>query len=148
MKSEMHPTQEERLLAALAHGTIITAYFAPVASILIYVTQKEKSAYVAGQALQAAVYQLGGILLMIVGWVLWSICYTLSLVPLIASADRYADAPPPLFWAGLASMLCPLIFMLLWGLYGLYGALRAWSGADFRYAFVGNRVLSRFHTAY
>lgn len=127
-------------MAALAHATIITGYFAPVASILIYVTQKEKSAYAANQALQAAVYQLAGILLMIVGWVLWGICYTLSFIPIIAAADRYADAPPPIFWAAMGSMLCPLILMLLWGLYGLYGALRAWTGADFRYAFVGSRV--------
>lgn len=144
MKADTAVTQDERMLAALAHGAIVTGYFAPIAGILIYVTQKEKSAYVAEQALQAAFYQLAGIVLTIAGWVLWGFCYTLSFIPIIAAADQYADAPPPIFWVAMASMLCPLILMLAWGLYGLYGALRAWSGADFRYAFVGKPVANRF----
>jgi uncharacterized Tic20 family protein len=144
MKSEMAYTQEERLLAGLAHAAIITGYLAPVAGILIYVTQKEKSAYAAGQALQAAVYQLAGILVMIVAWVLWGFCYALSFIPIITAPDQYSDAPPPIFWVGMASMICPLIIMGLWGLYGLYGAVRAWTGDDFRYAFVGKLVADRF----
>lgn len=144
MTSKMEHTQEERLMAALAHAAIITGYMAPVAGILIYVTQKEKSAYAAGQALQAAVYQLAGMLVMILAWALWGVFYALTFIPIITAPDQYSDAPPPIFWVGMGSMICPLILMGLWGLYGLYGALRAWSGAEFRYAFVGNLVAERF----
>ncbi len=138
-------TQEERLLAALAHAAIITGMIAPVAGILIYVTQKEKSAYAAKQGLQAAVYQLIGLFVMILVWSCWGIFYTISLIPLMANADKYQDAPPPIFWVGLGSMICPFIIMALWGLYGLWGTVRAWTGADFRYAIIGPMVEKRLN---
>ncbi|HEX6384508.1 MAG TPA: DUF4870 domain-containing protein [Anaerolineae bacterium] len=143
MTTQVQRTQEERLLAALAHAAIITGAMAPVAGILIYLTQKEKSAYAAGQALQAAVYQLLGLLVIIIAWACWGGFYALTFIPLIRNAEQYQDAPPPIFWLGLGSMICPFIVMGLWGLYGLYGALRAWAGADFRYAFVGRLVTER-----
>lgn len=147
MTSQKPHTQEERLMAALAHAAIVTGYMAPIAGILIYVTQKEKSAYAAGQALQAAIYQLAGMLLLIVAWVLWGGFYFATFIPMMRAPEAYADAPPPLFWVGMGSMICPFILMGLWGLYGLYGALRAWSGADFRYAIVGNLVADRMAMA-
>ncbi|MFW6097872.1 MAG: DUF4870 domain-containing protein [Chloroflexota bacterium] len=143
MTTQKPHTQEDRLMAALAHAAILTGFMAPIAGILIYVTQKEKSAYAAGQALQAAIYQLAGMLLLILAWILWDIFYFISFIPVIAAADANSNAPPPIFWVGMGSMICPFILMGLWGLYGLYGALRAWSGADFRYAVVGKLVANR-----
>ncbi|MFO7540949.1 MAG: hypothetical protein R6X32_23145 [Chloroflexota bacterium] len=90
-----------------------------------------------------AVYQLLGLLVIIVAWSCWGFFYALSFIPIIANADQYQDAPPPIFWVGLGSMLIPFIAMGLWGLYGLYGGLRAWQGADFRYAVVGRLVAER-----
>ena len=143
MAAENEYLQEERLLAALSHAAVITGMIAPVAGILLYVTQKEKSAYVAGQALQAALYQLLGLLVMILAWTCWGIFYTLSLIPLLGNADQYNEAPPPIFWIGLGSMVCPFIVMGVWGLYGLWGAVRAWAGRDFRYAVIGPMVEKR-----
>ncbi len=132
--------QEERLLAALAHAAIITGMIGPVAGILIYVTQKEKSVYAAKQGLQAAIYQLVGLLAMILVWSCWGVFYTISLIPLITNADQYQDAPPPIFWVGLGSMICPFIIMAFWGLYGLWGTVRTWTGNDFRYFVIGQMV--------
>jgi uncharacterized Tic20 family protein len=143
MASENETTQEERLLASLAHASILLNMMGPVAGILIYITQKEKSAYVARQALQATLYQLAGVLGIIVLWVCWGAFYAVSLIPLIAEADKYNDAPPPIFWVGLGSMICPLLLMGVWGLYGLYGGVRAWMGHDFRYALIGQMVEGR-----
>jgi hypothetical protein len=143
MTSEKTLSQEERLLATLAHAAIITGMIAPVAGILIYVTQKEKSAYAARQGLQAAVYQLIGLLVMILAWACWGVFYTISLIPLMANANQYNDAPPPIFWIGLGSMICPFIVMAIWGLYGLWGAVRAWTGADFRYLVIGPMIEKR-----
>jgi uncharacterized Tic20 family protein len=143
MASEKSYSQEERLLAALAHAAIITGMIAPVAGLLIYITQKEKSAYAAEQGLQAAIYQLLGLLVMILAWSCWGVFYMISLIPLMADADKYNNAPPPIFWIGLVSMVCPFIVMALWGLYGLWGAVRAWTGADFRYLVIGQMVENR-----
>ena len=75
-------TQEERLLAALAHASIMMNFMGPIAGLLIYITQKEKSAYVARQGLQATIYQLIGIFVMIVGWSCWGVFYALSFIPI------------------------------------------------------------------
>ena len=140
-------SQEERLLASIAHASVITGAIGPVVGLLIYVTQKEKSAYAAGQGLQAAVYQLIGLFVAILAWSCWFGFYMLTLIPVINAADQSTDAPPPIFWVGLISMICPFIVVGLWMLYGLYGAVRAWTGADFRYAVIGRLVEEQLETA-
>ena len=130
-------TQEERLLAALAHASIVTGAIGPAVGVLVYITQKEKSPFAARQALQAALYQLVGFVGLIIAWSCWGLCYALSFIPLITNAEQYQDAPPPIFWVGLGSMIIPFIIMAAWGLYGLYAAVRVWQGTDFRYAFIG-----------
>jgi uncharacterized Tic20 family protein len=140
-------SQEERLLAAIAHASVIMGAIGPVVGLLVYITQKEKSAYAAGQGLQAAIYQLVGLLFMILVWSCWFGFYMLTLIPVINAAEQSTDAPPPIFWVGLLSMICPFIVMGLWMLYGLYGAVRTWTGADFRYAVIGRMVEEHLETA-
>jgi hypothetical protein len=134
-------SQEERLLGGLAHASVVTGAIGPAVGLLIYLTQKEKSAFAARQSLQAALYQLVGLGVMIVAWSCWGFFYALTFIPLITNAEQYQDAPPPIFWVGLGSMVIPLFIMGLWGLYGLYGAVRVWVGADFRYVFIGRLKL-------
>jgi len=33
-----------------------------------------------------------------------------------------------------------MMLMVLWGLYGLWGALKCWRGDEFRYAILGKRL--------
>jgi uncharacterized Tic20 family protein len=132
-------TQEERLLAGLAHASVVTGAIAPVVGLLIYFNQKEKSSYVAGQALQAVFYQLSGLIVITLVWLLWGIFYALSFFPLIMNPEQYQDAPPPIFWVGLASIILPFAVMGIWALYGLYGSLRTWLDQDFHYILV-NRL--------
>jgi uncharacterized Tic20 family protein len=136
-------TDEERMLAAVSHAAILTGAIAPVVGLVVYINQKEKSTYAAGQALQAVAYQLASILLMILSWGCWGIVYMLSFVPLMADPYRYQAGPPTSFWLGMGSMICPFIVMGLLGMYGLFGALRTWQGADFHYAVVGKMVEKR-----
>ena len=136
-------SQEERLLGALAYASLIASGMGIVAGILIYVTQKEKSAWLGSQALQAVLYQLAGLFLIIVLWSCWGVFYMLTLIPLIAIPEKYGDQPPAIFWVGMGSMICPFLIMGVWGLYGLYGAIRAWMGADFRYAIIGRLAENR-----
>jgi uncharacterized Tic20 family protein len=143
MSEKEQYTQEERLLAAISHAAVIAGAIGPVVGVLVYITQKEKSAYASKQGLQAAIYQLIGLLVIILAWSCWGVFYALTFIPLIADPDQYNDAPPPIFWVGMASMICPFIIMGLWLVYGLYGAVRAWTGADFRYAVVGQLVDSQ-----
>ena len=62
MNSRLEVSQDERMMAGLAHGSILLGLFTNgiggiAAALVIWITQKEKSDYVAGQALQAMIYQ-------------------------------------------------------------------------------------------
>ncbi|MCC7354929.1 MAG: DUF4870 domain-containing protein [Anaerolineae bacterium] len=148
MTQKVEVTQNERVLGGAAHASVILGLFTNfvggiVVAGLIWLSQREKSRWVAFQSLQAVVYQLIGLGLGIVAFGCWFLFYMASLIPLIAQADRYQDAPPPIFWVGLGSICIPFLMMGLWMLYGLYGAIRAYSGADFRYIVIGDWLARR-----
>lgn len=129
---------EGRLLAALAHASIVAQGLGIIVGVLVYLTQRDKSRYAAFQGLQAAVFQMVGLVAIVGLWFVWGIFYALTWIPLIPLMEASPDAaPPPIFWVGIGSMVIPLALMAVVGLYGLWGALRCWQGRDFRYAIVG-----------
>ena len=130
---------ENRLLAALAHGSVFAQGVGILVGVLVYITQRDRSRYAAFQALQAAVYQLINFIITIGLWLVWGLFYGLSMIPLIQQANTNPDAAPPaIFWISLISMVIPLFYMVLIGLYGLWGAVRTWQGKDFRYFLIGS----------
>ena len=137
--SNTGPNQDERIMAALSHGSVVLFGTGIIAAIVLWVTQKEKSAYVAFQALQATVYQLVGLVLVMLGWCCWTGLYLLSMIPLMAAADSGAD-PPAVFWLSLVLMFAPLALMGLWALGGLWGAVRCLQGREYRYLGIGHQV--------
>ena len=109
-----------------------------IVGVLVYINQREKSRFTAFQALQAAIYQLIGLILIIGLWMAWTFCYMLSMIPLISMMENNPSAaPPPLFFIGLGSMMIPFIEMIVVWLYGLWAAVRVWGGHDFRYTLIG-----------
>lgn len=134
------PARDERLMAAIAHASVVVSGLGILVGVVIWLTQKEKSAYAARQGMQAAVYQLLGMIAIVTLWVLWGIFYAITFIPMIRNPEQFQDAPPPIFWIGMASMAIPLAFMVAWGLYGLWGALQCWRGRGFRYALLGKTL--------
>lgn len=143
MTTQNNYGQDERIMAALSHGSIIAGQMGIVAAIAVYVTQKDKSVYAARQAVQAAVYQIVGFIVILLGWGCWTGFYFLTFIPIINNPNQYQDAPPPIFWVGMGSMICPFLLMAVWFLYGLFGAIQTWLGKDFKYAVIGNMVEQR-----
>ena len=68
-------SQDERVMAAIAHASAILPMWGIIAAIVIWATQKNKSRFVHFQALQAAVYQVAVIL----GSFLLGACYMCSI---------------------------------------------------------------------
>ena len=98
---------ENRLLAALAHGSVVTQGIGILVGVLVYITQREKSREAAFQGLQAAVYQLINLIIAIVMWMAWGLLYGLSMIPLLAQAETNPDAAPPaIFWIALLEFWC------------------------------------------
>jgi uncharacterized Tic20 family protein len=142
MENKIEHSQEERLLAAIAHASVIASGIGIVVGLVVYLTEKEKSVWAAGQALQAVFYQLAGLALLALVWVGWTVFYLIVIFALVES-DMDSEAPPTAFWFSLATMCCPLFISIAWVLYGFYGAIRTWMGNDFRYILIG-RLVDRF----
>ena len=144
MSEQLAPTQDEKTLAGLAHGSILLGLFTSgvggiIAALVIWATQKEKSPYAAAQALQAMVYQGVTFLITMVAWCCWGILYMMMIfVPLVNNPGAYEAAPPAGLWVGLFLMIVPFGIWGLIILYGLYGAVRCLGGHDFKYAIIGD----------
>jgi uncharacterized Tic20 family protein len=148
VSSSTTPNQDERIMAALSHVTAILPFLGVIAPIVIWVTQKDESQYVAFQALQALAYQLT----MILAWFVGMICYMcsffgtfLGMIPLTATSP---EEPSPLAVAGFTlTFLIPFIVFgaifvggILFVIYGLVGAVMVLQGKDFRYLIIGTRL--------
>jgi uncharacterized Tic20 family protein len=131
------PSNDDRLMATIAHASVIIFGPGILVGLLIWLTKKERDSFASRQGLQATIYQLLGMVVIMALWFLWGIFYALSWIPLVQNPEQYNDAPPPIFWIGLASMVVPLLGMVFWTLYGLWGALKCYRGDDFRYAVIG-----------
>jgi len=140
-------------IAALAHASIVlTLLFAFAGGIgalvglavplVIYLSYRERSRFVAFHALQALVYQGAGVLiylasvivLALIVTVVWTITGLLSAV-----------AIGFLFWplALLVTVLMVLVLLLAplaWVAYGLYTAYRVYQGEGVRYWLLGDWV--------
>ena len=138
--TESRPTQDERLLAALSHGSVVLFGMGAVAAIVIWATQKDKSRYAAFQALQAAVYQLAGLVVVMLAWCCWGGLYLASMFPLMTMAEQNASEVPWFFLVSLFLMVVPLGLMGLWVLGGMWGVVRTLQGREFCYLVIGDRL--------
>ena len=140
------PNQNDRIMAALAHISALLPFMGVIAPIIIWVTQKDKSEYIAFQALQAVAYQL----IMILAWFVGMGCYMLSFFSMFLTIPFAGDGGPvsrgaaPVFLIGtlFPFIIFGLIFIggFLFVIYGIIGAVQVFRGKDFRYIFLGNRL--------
>lgn len=141
------PSQNDKIMAALAHISALLPLMGVIAPIIIWATQKDKSEYVAFQALQAVAYQL----LMILAWFVGMGCYMLSFfgtfftIPFAGANGSEVDpAVAPVFMLGfiIPFIIFGAIFIggALFVVYGLIGAIQVFQGKDFRYIIIGNRL--------
>jgi uncharacterized Tic20 family protein len=130
-----HLTEEEMNAAALAHGSVllgfITGGLAGVATaFILWLIYREKSTYVAFQALQAITFQLLlTIATVVVGLAIVVSALTICLIPL-----------------ALILLLGVIALPFAQVLYGLYAAYETYYGADFEYWQVGDFVRRQMTT--
>jgi uncharacterized Tic20 family protein len=158
-------SQDEKIMAAIGHATIIWPVMGIIAPLVIWATQREKSRFVAFQALQAGVYHMT----LILAGLACGVCYLCSYLGMIVGAIAMPismaftmpgpgpsgeDLPPEALIPILLGFLGMIVFYLaifgllflglaVWGAYigyGLYGAVANLRGKDFRYAFLGSRL--------
>ena len=132
-------SQEERLMAALSHGSILVSGMGIVVAAIVWLTQKEKYPYAAAQAKQATVFQVITMGFVVVSWLVWGVLFSLILAILLPNNPEALETGFG-FWFLMVSWIVPLLLMGLWWLYGVWGAIRTWQGRDFRYALIGRLI--------
>jgi len=120
MLERMMPHHDERTLAALAHLSILLNVITLVGGLIvsggIYLGGRARSDYVAQQAGQALLFQLG----------LWGVTLVGGVLSWVLTA-------------GLTSFCLLPVGVLLWAisiLYAIRAASRCWQGRAFRYLFL------------
>jgi uncharacterized Tic20 family protein len=158
-------TQDDKIMAALGHATIIWPVVGIIAPVIVWATQREKSRFVAFQALQAGVYHMT----LILAGLICGICYLFTYFGAIVGAlgiplsmlftepsgdPRAGELPPEAAIPFVLVFLAMFFFyLLMFGLailglvawvayiaYGLYGAVATLQGKDFRYTIIGPRL--------
>jgi uncharacterized Tic20 family protein len=135
-------SQESRLLAALSHASVMftsVGFFVP---IVIYLTQKKKSSYLAFQAFQAFTWQI----VMFLVYMLTASCMMGSVfLPVLLSTSSENARLLELSAGGMVIVMLASVFLMLFGklifvVYGIIGAFMTYQGKDFRYVIVGNII--------
>jgi uncharacterized Tic20 family protein len=116
---------EERILAALAHGGIFISTIGLLLPAIIWITQREKSRYVAFQSLQALAFQILAACFELILGIFTA--FRFVAMP-FASLKPIADSP----WFYLALSVIYLFQILFW-LFGLIGVITTFRGKPFKY---------------
>jgi uncharacterized Tic20 family protein len=129
-------SENERTWAALAHASTLLNLAAPgaggiIASLIIYLSYKERSTWVAFHALQATLFQLLQLaaVIIIVGGS-WVIGFIFSFVTIGFGALIAVPVMIITFFLGAVILLAGMI-------YGIYGAFQVNQGKDFIYFWAG-----------
>lgn len=134
---EIEVTDDERTMAALAHGSILLGLLTGglgglIVALVIWAVYRDRSRWVADQSLQAFVFQLAALLITaglgLVVAVAWTITGVLSAILIGLCLMPFA----------LLLTLLGVAFPLLALFYGIYGALEAYNGRDFQYLWIGD----------
>jgi uncharacterized Tic20 family protein len=136
-------------VAALAHGAALLPFWGLIGTIVIWATQKDRSRFVAFQALQALIYQVLPLLGMfvLVACTMCSFGTFFLVIPASAIVAERGGGEALIILASLLTTGLPfLVFgvgLLIWLAYlayAIYAAVRVFQGRDFRYAVVGRWV--------
>ncbi|MGD0005259.1 MAG: DUF4870 domain-containing protein [Anaerolineaceae bacterium] len=131
--------ENERKWAAAAHGSALLNLFVPgiggiIGALVIWMTQKEKSAWVAFHSKQALVFQtaLFVILLVVVGG-----SWTLGFIFSFATIGLGTLIAVPVM---MLTLLLGIAVSMAGMVYSCYGAYRVYQNQDFLYLWAGNWV--------
>ena len=128
-------TADERTMAALAHGSALLDLFAGVggliAALVIWLTQREKSAWVAQHALQALVFQASVLVVtvLVVG-VVWVFGFIISFATIGIGTIIAVPVMILAFFGGFAMVAAGMC-------YSLYAAYQIYQGREFTYVITG-----------
>lgn len=145
MLNDISVSKDERTNAALAHGSILLFLanrpLGLLVAFLVWVTQRGKSRFAARHAIQALVYQLLGLVVVIAVWAGWAVLLAGSaILPALVQPHNPEALSPYTMIPAVLLIVVPFAVMMAWIGYGVYAAVRVWRGHDFSYPMIGGWV--------
>ena len=135
------PSQDDKVVGAMAHAAALLPMWGIVVPALIWVTQREKSEHIRQQSIQALGWQIFQIALLFGGFAFYMVSFFLMFGSIFVMEEFATSAGPP---AGFFLPFCVMGFifltMIVTIIVGLYAAVRNLQGHDFTYPLVGQRV--------
>lgn len=146
---EIAKNRDDRLMAGFSHLSLLIPMFGVIIPLLVWFTQRERSALLRFQALQAAVYQFLGL----AGYFIFVGCQValpFMMIPLSLTAGFETNGEITEPSVGIIGILFFLIPMVGYGLLCIVGPIylilgiaafvKVVGGNDFRYPFLGNWI--------
>ncbi len=138
MEINASPTidQNDRIMAALSHISILIPGMGFLVPVIIWVTQREKSRWVSFQALQAVTFQLSLLIIWILGFGCYFISF-LAIIPLSSMNGSASGGTEYLFLLPFAFFGLLILFALLFIVIGVIAAIQSLRGENFHYPLIG-----------
>lgn len=134
------PTQNDRILAALAHAFVLIPGWGIIGAIVIWLIRKADSHFIAFQSLQAVIYQLISVISgLCIG--LFTTALVIYLITPQTSQSAGSDFTSLLI---LGPTCCGGLLLLGYVGYGLWGAVSVLQGRSFQYWIIGSRLERHF----
>lgn len=135
--------QEDKLLAALCHISIIFSTMGVILPIVIYIHAREKSKPLAFQAMQAMLYHVASLIWTLVFTIVWTIL--ICVFAFIFTAVAEAGANGEMAGGAAVVFMLVMIFLVLLlfaGIFvvyilGIAGTIQTMRGRMFRYPIIG-----------
>jgi uncharacterized Tic20 family protein len=138
MKKELETTTEERVFAAVSHGSAVMMAWGVVIPLVIWILQREKSKFVKFHALQAMSFQLTQTpFSMVMMFGLMIVYFAVTLTTGFHSAVIGADNMFGLFASQFTLMAGMFLVMAVYPVIGLVAAALIFTKRDFRYPILG-----------
>jgi hypothetical protein len=134
-------SSDERTWATLAHASALLNLFGGVggiiAALVIWLTQREKSAWVGFQALQSLVFQATVLIItVLVVAVVWVVGFIVSFATIGIGTFVAVPVMIMFFFGGFVVMAAGMV-------YAFFGAYQVYQGREFRYKWIGNWLQQR-----
>ncbi|WP_299026765.1 DUF4870 domain-containing protein [uncultured Thermanaerothrix sp.] len=141
----LHPEREARWMAALTYAGVLINLYGWLIPLIVWLTQKERSALLRFQALQSFVYQaIGNLVLFFLNLMLAATVF--PLIFLLALVESTAAHWVPFFLVPYGLLvLGTLAFSLLYTVVGLWAGLRLAQGHEVTLPGLGHWLRRRLH---
>ena len=145
MTERISAEKEEIIIAATMHLCCVIPFIGMIAPLIVWLTKKDRSAFLSFHCLQSIIYQATGIIIFITGMILYILSFfVIFIATFISTGFNGGSEPGPLFF--ILFTIPFLIFFLLfffffaYVLYGIAGFIITLVKKDFKYIIIGNKV--------